>query len=298
MVEIGFGIFCSNSEGSLSTNHTFRISNLSFKKVFEAFNYNLNDLFNLLALCRSVNVVVFRLGSNFIPFASHKLFKDKWLNRIEPLIRDAGKKIKEQFNIRITMHPGQFVILNSPQINVIERSLRELQYHFWVLDNLGIGEDGIVIIHVGGAYSDRERAIDRFIETVEKNNWLKKRLALENDERLFNARDVLKITKILKIPFVFDYFHHIVNPSEVSFDEIFDTWQGRGIPKMHLSSKGSGRIGIHGDYIDLRDFLELKKMLDKSGIEKAHIMIEAKKKEKALKKLREKLTYYFTLRQK
>ncbi len=97
------------------------------------------------------------------------------------------------------MHPGQFVILNSPNFKVLENSIRELEYHFWILDRLGVENDGVVIVHIGGVYGQKERAIDRF-ENVEKHSWLKRRLAVENGERLFNSQEVLKIAETLGIP--------------------------------------------------------------------------------------------------
>ncbi|WP_297212098.1 MULTISPECIES: UV DNA damage repair endonuclease UvsE [Thermodesulfovibrio] len=288
MTEIGFGIFCTNGDGKLSTNHTFRLKNLTFDRVFEAFLKNLSDFFKLLDLCKREKIEVFRLGSNFIPYASHRDFKEEWFGKLESYLKEASERLKE-YPLRITMHPGQFVILNSPKSEVIENSLRELEYHFWVLDSLGVGDEGIVIIHVGGVYGDRERSIDRFMVNIEKNKWLKIRLTVENDEKLFNAREVLNIAKNLGIPFVFDFFHHRLNPSEIELKEVFNTWIGKGVPKMHLSSAGEGRIGSHGDYINTEDFLELYKMIKDSDVTRVHIMIEAKKKEKALEKLRKSL---------
>lgn len=289
-MKIGFGTFCSDAHSRMSTNHTVRLQNLNFDRLFKAFLMNLDDLFKLLDLCKSENIQVFRLGSSFIPFASHDNFEERWLYKLEPLLMDAGKRIRREYNIRMTMHPGQFVVLNSPNKDVVDRSLRELQYHFWLLDRLGIGEDGVVVVHVDGVYEAKQRAIDKFIDTVEKNSWLKRRLAVENDENLFNARDVLQISQTLKIPFVFDYFHHTLNHSEISLKEVFDTWSSARTPKVHLSSGREDELGLHGDYIRVEDFINLWKILSQTGIDKIHIMIEAKKKELAIRRLREELT--------
>lgn len=286
MTEIGFGIFCTNSDGSLSTNHTFRLQNLSFERVFESFRRNAEDFLKLLELCKDKGIEVFRLGSNFIPYASHINFREEWLIKLEPYIVELGNLIREKFKIRITMHPGQFVTLNSPNFKVLENSIRELEYHFWVLDRLGVKSDGVVIVHIGGAYGQKEKAIYRFIENVEKYSWLKRRLAIENDERLFNSQEVLKIAETLGIPFVFDFLHHNLNPSEIDLKRVFETWSGKGIPKVHLSSNGFGKVGTHGDYVNFEDFLSLRKMIEYTGIKKVHIMIEAKKKEKALESLK------------
>ncbi len=291
MLQIGFGTFCSNHDGSLNTNHTFRLKNLNFKNLYKTFILNLNNLFKLLELCKSEQIEVFRIGSNFIPFASHPKFCENWFFKLEPLLYEASKIVKSNYNIRITMHPAQYVILNSTNPKVVENSIRELEYHFWLLDNLGINKEGIVIIHIGGIYDNKSKSIERFMNVVEKHNWLKKRLAIENDERHYCAKEVLNISKDLKIPFVFDYFHHILNPSDFSINDIFDTWISKGIPKIHLSSKGNGKRGTHGEYVDIKDFITLKKLIEKGNIKKIHIMIEAKKKEKAIFKLREELNH-------
>lgn len=67
------------------------------------------------------------------------------------------------------------------------------------------------------------------------------------------------------------------------------TWKNKGIPKLHLSSKGEGKFGTHGDFVRIEEFLELVKLLESVGIKKVHIMIEAKKKEIAIKKLKQSI---------
>ncbi|MFN3135050.1 MAG: UV DNA damage repair endonuclease UvsE [Candidatus Kryptonium sp.] len=288
MTQIGFGIFCSNSNGSLSTNHTFKLQNLTIDRLLRTVNLNIKDFLSLLNLCKKENIEVFRLGSSFIPFASHKNFKESWFFKIETILKEVKDAVKD-FSIRITMHPGQFVVLNSPNKNVLENSIRELEYHFWLLDVLNIPDDGVIIVHIGGVYENKEKSIERFINVIEKNAWLKRRLAIENDERHYNSKDVLYISKQIKVPFVFDYFHHKINPSEIDLTEVFKTWFLKGVPKVHLSSQGKGKIGNHGDYVNIEDFLDLKKIIEKTNIEKVHIMLEAKKKELALKKLRKEI---------
>lgn len=286
MLKLSFGTFCTNYNSTVSTNHTFRLENLNFDKIFETFLKNLNDFFKLLELCKKLDISIFRLGSNFIPFASHKSFKEEWLLKIEPYIVEACKIIKEKYQIRITMHPGQFVVLNSLNKKVLENSLRELKYHFWLLDKLGIGKEGIVIIHIGGKYEDKKRSIERFICTVEKNNWFKRRLCIENDEKNFSAKDIVYISNLLNIPMVFDYFHNLLNPSEFDINDIVSTWKNHSTPKFHLSSQGKGRIGMHGDFVKFEDFINFYRLLKTIEIDKIDIMIESKKKEKAVLKLR------------
>ncbi|MEM4601392.1 MAG: hypothetical protein QW808_00640 [Desulfurococcaceae archaeon] len=121
------------------------------------------------------------------------------------------------------MHPGQYVILNSDKSSVVEKSLRELEYHFWLLDTIGLGPESIVVIHVGGVYRDREKATRNFHRVIEENKWLTRRIAIENDERYYTVREAIEIAEPFDIPVVYDHFHHRLNPSKFSVDRLIST---------------------------------------------------------------------------
>lgn len=255
--------------------------------MLEVFKRNLDDLIKLLDLSRRMGLTIFRLGSNFIPFASHSCFNQEWFKMIERILGEAADKVRS-YGIRITMHPGQYVVLNSPNENVTMRSLAELRYHFWVLNTLGLGDESIVTVHVGGVYGNKKRALKRFEETIEDNRWLIRRLALENDERYYTISEVIEICETFDIPSVFDYYHHMLNPSKFNVDRLVSTWRNI-VPETHLSSasKRAHRFGEHGDYVDVKDFKNLISLFrNKLAID---IIVEAKKKEKAISKLLKEL---------
>lgn len=282
-MNIGVGIFCSTSDNSLNTNHRIRLSRLTKETVLATFEKNFQDFLSLLELSCSMGLTVFRLGSNFIPFASHEKFDASWLEDIESRLAAASKIVKS-YGIRVTMHPGQFVVLNSPDRRVVERSLRELEYHFWVLDKLGLGRESIVVVHLGGIYGSKAEAVRRFEETVEENDWLIRRLAVENDEKHYSAADVLEVGERTGLPVVLDYYHHQLNPSPLDLDRIVQTWRGVA-PEFHLSSppEKPHRFGEHGDFVRLEDFLALASLWGDRG--PLDVIIEAKKKERAVEKL-------------
>ena len=64
------------------------------------------------------------------------------------------------------MHPGQFTLLNAPDPAIKAAALRELGYHVTFLDSLGLGPEHKIVLHIGGAYGDRPRSFERFIEAV------------------------------------------------------------------------------------------------------------------------------------
>lgn len=286
-MRIGLGFFCSTSDNELSTNHTVRLRSLNEGAVLAALELNFRDLMELLDMSRRMGLTIFRLGSKFVPFASHPLFKSEWRERIGRALRGRASEVKG-YGIRITMHPGQYVVLNSRRGDVLDRSLAELRYHFWLLDSLSVGEDGVVVVHIGGVYGDKKKSLERLEEVLEEHRWLTERLALENDERNYAASEVVEIAESLDVPAVFDYYHHKLNPSKFCADRLIATWKGI-VPEVHLSSapRGPHRFGEHGDYVEAKDFKELVSLF--GGADAIDVVVEAKKKEKAIAKLVEDL---------
>lgn len=278
--------FCSTWDNKLNTRRIIRLQNLSEKKLYEVFEKNLNDLIMLLEYSKNLWCTIFRLGSEFIPFISHKNFEKSWLKYIEKRLLEEKNKIKS-FWIRITMHPWQFILLNSDKEDVIKNSLNELWYHFWILDILET-KDPVVVIHWWASYWDKKKSIQKLIKTIENNKWLIKMLAIENDEKIYSIEDLYEVWKIL--PLVFDYYHHQLNPSRLDIDYIISTWWNKK-PKMHLSSKPNKqhRFWEHWEYIDLKDYINLSNLIWNYDVD---VILEAKMKDLALKKLIQDLTTF------
>lgn len=279
---LGFGFFCSTADGRITTNRKMRLKNLSRERLVEAVSRNARDLVRLVEMSKEMGLSTFRVGSDLIPFASHPLFDEGWLSEVRPILEEAGRRIAH-LRVRLTMHPGQFVVLSSPDEEVVSSSLRELEYHFWVLDVLGAGEEGVVVVHLGGTRGDKDSSVRRFLSVLEREGWLRRRLALENDERDLSAEEALLVAEAAGIPMVFDHYHHRLNPSPFDPERVLSTWGGR-TPEMHLSSapREGGRRGEHGEWVDLEDALELARLFEGAKVD---VVVEAKGKEKAVKKL-------------
>lgn len=274
---MGVGFFCSTHDGRLNTNRTFRLKNLTWEKVRETTARNLSDFLKLLEMSRKMGFTIFRLGSGVVPYASHPNFSEDWKKALEPEIKAAGEAARK-IGVRVTMHPGQYVVLNSKRQDVVENSLSELRYHFWLLDTMGFGPESVVVIHIGGGYGNKREALRRFVEVFEQNRWLQRRLAVENDERIYTAAEALELAKTLDIPVVFDYHHHRLNPSHVDYAEIEATWRGAK-PEVHISS---GEGPQHGDYVHPKDWHRLLEILGEAEVD---VVVEAKKKEVAAMRL-------------
>ena len=81
------------------------------------------------------NLLFFRISSDLIPFASHPICKFAWHKFFQYELQRIGDYIKK-YNIRISMHPNQFIVLNSHNEKTVQNSIRELRYHCKILDEI------------------------------------------------------------------------------------------------------------------------------------------------------------------
>lgn len=189
------------------------------------------------------------------------------------------------------MHPGQFVVLNSKRKEVIDSSIRELEYHARLLDLMNLDYTAKIQIHIGFPQGHKEKAKTDFVMNFDKlSDSVKKRLVIENDEHYFGVDDCIEISQKLEIPIVFDTFHYSIlnngKPLAEIFDSISKTWMHKdGLPMLDYSSQDpEGRLGKHCPEIDVKDFLDT--MSNLSGKE-FDLMLEIKNKEKSAIKVLE-----------
>jgi UV DNA damage endonuclease len=204
------------------------------------------------------NLLFFRISSDLVPFASHPICKFAWYNFFQSELRQIGDYIKK-YNVRISMHPDQFVILNSPNHRTVENSIHELKYHCVLLNTMSLDETAKVQIHVGGVYGNKLEAMDRFVKIYNNNSYLvdhsiKNRLVIENDDRLYNLQDCIYINQQTGIPIVFDSFHHeCYNNGESlkgALEMAMSTWNmsSDGLPMIDYSSQNLGNGTHHNNY--------------------------------------------------
>jgi UV DNA damage endonuclease len=193
------------------------------------------------------------------------------------------------------MHPDQFVIINALKEDVVERSVKELEYHCTVLDKMALDSTAKIQMHVGGVYGDKRSAMDRFSERYSSlSKSLTSRLVIENDHRSYSLKDCLSVHEKIGIPIIFDTFHHqCLNNGETLRQGLqlsASTWQeSDGIPMVDYSSQARGqRPGSHAKTLNRAIF---KKFIHESRGLDFDLMLEIKDKEtsalKAVKILRE-----------
>jgi UV DNA damage endonuclease len=278
------GYPCVNLRIGCKANATFRLASYSDQRLIKNVENNLECLARILKFNVENGLLFFRISSDTIPFASHPVCTFDWLNHFRAVFKKIGDFILEN-DVRISMHPDQFIVLNSPKDDVVKRSLKELEYHCAMLDLMGLGRSAKVQIHVGGVYGDKEKAMERFVKRYENLDIsVRKRLVIENDDRLYSLRDCVTIHNKCGIPILFDVFHHeCLNSGENINDclvTISKTWKTQdGVPMVDYSSQEHGkRKGTHAKTIDPAKFKRFLRM--KGGMD-IDIMLEIKDKERS-----------------
>lgn len=194
------------------TTRSFMIKNFSEDRLYKCASENIEDLKNILQCNVKNGIYLFRISSDIIPFGSHKINNIKWWEIFKKQLSEIGQYIKEQ-GVRVSMHPGQYTVLNSPSSEVLDNSLRDIEYHCKFLDSLKLDYTHKIVLHIGGVYGDKKLSIKRFVDNFQKlSPSAKKRLILENDDKSYNIEEVLEICNKLNIPAVFDNLHHRLNP--------------------------------------------------------------------------------------
>lgn len=276
------GYPCINWSIGCKADRTFRLRSYSEHRLIETVVNNLTCLAAILRFNVAHRILFFRITSSLVPFASHPICRLDWVTHFKHQLTTIGNYI-QCCNIRISMHPGQYVVLNSPDSEVLARSIKELQYHVDVLDVMGLPQSAKIQIHVGGTYGQKEQSLARFVERYrDLDITMRRRLVIENDDRNFTADDCLAIHRETGIPVLFDVYHHALHQTGRAFsDTLCDvsmTWQaGDGLPMVDYSSySGDKRTIRHMESLDRSDFRSFLVMTQPYDFD---VMLEIKDKE-------------------
>jgi len=172
---------------------------------------------------------------------------------------------------------------------VVEAAIRDLTFHADLLDLLGYGETGRVVLHVGGGQGGKDAAMDRFLRGLDRlPDRVRRRLAVENDDTFFHVDDLLTLCQQGEVPLVLDLHHDLVNPGHRPLDPdrvgaIFRTWPAGERPKIHVSSPRDPRDPkAHADYVEPGPVLAFLRLAEGYDFD---IMVEAKQKDAAALRL-------------
>ncbi|MEI6713169.1 MAG: UV DNA damage repair endonuclease UvsE [Verrucomicrobiota bacterium] len=252
---------------------------------------NAEALLAALQFCASNGIHSFRIISPILPLKTHpevgySVEELPGANEVVKRFRDCGEFARAH-DIRTGFHPDQFVVLNSPDENIVARSIADIESQAEIAEWTNADT---VNIHGGGGYGDKLGALERFRRNLDRlGERARTRLTVENDDRTFTPLDLLPVCRATGVPLVYDVHHHRCCPDSLSEEEAtvaaMETWKRE--PLFHLSSPLEGWNGPkperHHDYIDPDDFPSAWRGLNLT------VEVEAKAKELAVARLQQAL---------
>jgi UV DNA damage endonuclease len=260
---------------------------------------------------------MYRMSSDLAPYATHPDMPQfhGMIGESAGELRAVGHKARE-LDLRLSFHPSQFVVLNSPDPELVRKSVWDLATQAEMLDLMELGPEAVVVIHVGGAYGDRPAGARRWVETWRTlPEHVRRRLVLEHDDLRFSAADVLWIHDHTGVRLVFDYQHFwCFNPERLplldTLRRILATWPQGVRPKIHFSTprtelrevaRRNRKTGksenvrlapvwtAHADFCNPFEFLSFMRAADDLTFD---VMLESKAKDLALIRLRSDMLRY------
>jgi UV DNA damage endonuclease len=264
---------------------------------------NAQDIIKILKWNKENGINLFRLSSALVPWGDKlDLTTLKDYKAIKAALKEAGNYAKEN-GMRITSHPGPFVVLTSPKENVVYNAICDLELHGKIFDMMGLSKTpyNAINIHCNGVYGDKKSAMNRFCDNFGKlSESVKKRLTIENDDKasMYSVKDLMYIHNRIGIPIVFDYHHHQFCTGDLSEEaalKLASTTWPKGITQLtHYSEskalhENNAKIKpqAHADYIN--------QLPETYGVD-IDIEVEAKAKELAILRIRNK-TQKYTVKQ-
>lgn len=249
---------------------------------------NLADLLTILEWNQKNGILVYRMSSDLFPWMSEYKFEDlPEYSKIKEIAEKVGQFV-EKHNMRLSFHPGQFDVLASPNPEVVNKTIYDLDQHARIMDMMGLPGDyrSPINIHVGGSYGNKQTALERFCESFKRlAPSTQARLVVENDDKAtqYGVIDLFEgVYRKVGCPITFDHFHHRFCTNDISAEQAAllaaSTW-GTITPLQHFSSskalyEDSSVINrSHADYI--------YDLIPDYGFD-ADIEIEAKAKDLAL----------------
>lgn len=299
-------------QGGLRENDSRRWQNNPHLSVSLAY---LRDIFHYL---HRAGIGMYRMSSDLAPYLTHPEYT-QFHHQLDEAAEDlaAVGRLARELDLRLSFHPSQYIVLNSPDEGLAARSAQDVIAQAEMLERMGLGAEAVVVLHVGGVYEGHEAARARFAAAFERLPAIaRQRLVVENDDVRFSVADTLWIHQRTGVRLIFDNLHHHNhNPQALPLREALAaclaTWPAAMQPKVHFSSPRTEMVTVeqkdaatgrrqqvlqaprwtnHSDYIHPFEFIGFLRA--SAGLRDFDVMLEAKAKDLALLRLRQDVARY------
>ena len=287
------GLVCITSGPEVRFRTITRTRYLSFLEdqrralLHELYADNVSRLAGAAAYCASHAIRLYRLSAALFPMLDLEgdVTGKQVLESLAADLRTAGDAFTAA-NIRVLVHPDQFIVLNSESSDVVRRAVYALSFHGLMMDMLGFSRTPWNTILLHGGKGGRPAELMGTIAALP--DAVRLRLALENDERAYGPAELLPVCHAAGVPLIFDAHHHVVREKLASQDDpsvrewvlaARATWTPPGWQVVHLSN------GINGPQD--RRHTDLITHFPQAYRDVPWIEVEAKGKELALAGLKQ-----------
>ena len=256
------------------------------------------------------DIRMYRFTASLAPYATHPDLPQfhGQVDECADRLAEVGALARE-LDIRLSSHPGQYIVLNSEDPAVQAGAIRDLDVQAALMDAMGLGPEAVVVLHIGGGQGD---ALGRFEAGFERlTPAAQARLVVENDDRTFGLGDVLELHRRTGLRIVWDILHHHCHdpdgvPDREALEAALATWPAGVTPKIHYSTPKTAleerrrkvgrrtvrewvlpQLRAHADLIDPIAFGQFLASTA-AGLD-FDVMLEAKGKDLALLRLRDQL---------
>ena len=256
---------------------------------------------------------MYRMTASLAPYATHPDLPQfhRQVDECRAELAAVGARAREA-DVRLSTHPGQYIVLNSEDPLVRTSAARDVEVQAALMDAMGAGPESVCVLHVGGATGGFQAALTRFENGLDTlSDAARARLVIENDDRTFGLRHVLELHRRTGLSVVWDILHHHCNdpdgiPDREALELALATWPAGVTPKIHYSTPKTAleertrkvgrrverswvlpQLRAHADMIDPIGFEHF--LRETAAGLTFDVMLEAKGKDLALLRLREQL---------
>jgi len=269
---------------TVTRKRLLQLTEIEQEKVLrELYVDNLKRLDKAIDFCYANGIKLYRMTSALFPFADTDLGEAVLHSMTEELQKTGDRAIS--LNIRLVLHPDQFVVLSSDKLSVVENSIKILATHALILDMLGQPRSPWALMNIHGGKGDRTSQLKSVIRDLPES--IRSRLTFENDEYAYSSSELLEVCLDTGVAMVFDAHHHVIHEHLETYDDpsvaemlaaARTTWS---VPEWQLVHISNGREFFadprHSDLIT---------EMPNCYYQAPWIEVEAKFKELAIEKLR------------
>jgi UV DNA damage repair endonuclease len=217
-----------------------------------------------------------RLGSDILPVYTEPTWSYFWRQSdvrgyCERAFAGVGE-IARGLDVRLSMHPSQFVVLASDNPDIVTRSVEEFEYHADCIRWMGYGrkfQDFKCNVHISGRQGPEgiKAALKRL--SPEARNTI----TIENDENSWGLDASLELADHLAL--VLDVHHfwckegEYIYSSDDRFKRVIDSWRGVR-PVIHYSYSRNEHLPADFNHDSMPDMKQLLEAGHKKAKLRAH----------------------------